>query len=537
MTGGELQAYGSLGDLALIRATCDSAIPATGLDRTLLQSGPRLYDVYLVRSNLPFTFDLPYHCHGKMEQSVATEPWADYPEEKDGYAYFEDPVAAQVDDDWNCTWRVPRGRVEMHALGEPGSEVIFGTTPKGAHELPTAMIRRKTDDTVYAAAMDVVAKAIEPGQRPEEAEPGEPTLASLQKIGDGKDGYGLVAELAGGGREALLVNFTGSAVRLGDWTTDARVAFVRTDGEALTGFYVAGGSKTEGPSVRVESTEPTLLACRTVTDGLVEVANQGSAATEVTLAGMAVPEAVHAVDAAGKRTSAGEPLTGSGGAFSFAIDRRSKVELTRGERPTVAAYEAAQRKKKVEAMLREEARGRREAENAAEAQVEAAKTDAVPADYFALVQAEDIKAQDGGEVNVTDRKTATYGEAFSGWNDPGHWIDYEIAVEHDGWYQVVMKYCREGGPTTRSLRVDGEFPHEAFQAIEMNGTGGWSNGADNWRMWRLEWPLLDDRPFLVHLTAGAHTIRVENVSGSGLNLDYIVLAAPEMEVTRERVEK
>ena len=131
MTGGRLEAYSSLGDLALIRTSCDSAIPAAALDRTLLMFGSRLYDIFMVRSGMPYTFDLPYHSHGVLKQSVATAPWADHPQEKPGYAYFDSPLAGSVDGGWQCDWTVPKGRVIMRVAGEPGTEVIAATTPKG----------------------------------------------------------------------------------------------------------------------------------------------------------------------------------------------------------------------------------------------------------------------------------------------------------------------------------------------------------------------------------------------------------------------
>ena len=66
--------------------------------------------------------------------------------------------------------------------------------------------------------------------------------------------------------------------------------------------------------------------------------------------------------------------------------------------------------------------------------------------------------------------------------------------------------------------------------------GGWSNGADNWSYYALKWPLVGG-PLLVRLERGRHTLRLENTSGGGVNLDYIVLAPVGMEVTREAVER
>ena len=74
------------------------------------------------------------------------------------------------------------------------------------------------------------------------------------------------------------------------------------------------------------------------------------------------------------------------------------------------------------------------------------------------------------------------------------------------------------------------------EVFEMPGTGGWSNGADNWKLYTLQWPLVE-KPYLWPLKAGKHTIRVTNIGGGGLNLDYIVIAAPFLEGSKKGFEK
>jgi len=521
MTGGRLEAYGSLGDLSLVRTSCDTAIPGTALDRTLLMSSDRLYDIFMIKSGVPFTFDLPYHCHGELEQSVATKPWQEHPKEALGYAYFSDPVSARVDGDWACSWTVKRGRVDLRVVGEPGTEVVFAETPKGSRMLPTAMVRRTAKETVIGAAMDIVS--------------GKAGIKSVRKLADDPNGYGLIIELVSGGQEVVMVNSSDRRLNSGEWATDARVAFLQTDGKAITGFFLAGGTEAVGPVGRVTSSTPTLLACRTVQDGLVQFANWGESASRVTVIGMAPVEAVQVAAPEGRRGAKVDAVTDAGG-VSFDAAAVTEYGLSRGKQPTVAEYEAEIRRAKLAAMFAEETRQRKAMKAAATEQAVRARKAGVPEGYCVVVQAEKPFSQEGGKVNVTSKKTATYGDAFLNWDDPGHEIEYEVEVMHDGYYQVALKYCREGGPVTRSFRVDGEYPHEAFREMEMAGTGGWSNGADNWRYFTLRWPRLD-QPFLVRLTKGRHLLRLGNVSGGGLNLDYIVIAAPDMKTTREAVER
>jgi hypothetical protein len=522
MTGGQLEAYGSLGDLAIMRASCDSAIPACALDRTLVMFGDRLYDIYMVKSGMPYTLDLPYHSHGTLEQSVATEAWADYPADKPGYAYFSEPLAAATDSDWQCAWNVPKGQVRMRVMGEPGTHVVFATTPKGGSKLGTAMIRRRTGETVFGSAIETVATGK------------SATVKSVRRLAAGSGGYALVSDLVDGGQEAVMSNFSGGPCEFGDWSTDARVAAVQVRDGGLVGVYMAGGSKIDGPGVSILAATPSLVAGRTVKDGLFQLANQGGVATELTLSGLAVPDAVFAMDRAGAR--GGKVAVASvGTGIRFVADAYTTYELARGDQPTVAEYEAEIRREKVEAMIREEKRQRQELSVVADAQAEKAREAAVPDGFRLIVQAESVADEGGGKVNTTTNKVGSVGAAFSGWDSPNHWLEYEVEVPQDGYYQLALKYCREGGPTTRSLQVDGAYPHPSFAKLEMPGTGGWSNGTDNWQYYRLEWPLLG-RPYLVRLTKGTHRIRLNNVSGGGVNLDYLAILAPHVALDRESIE-
>jgi hypothetical protein len=522
MTGGRLEAYGSLGDMAVIRASSDSAIPACALDRTLVMFGSRLYDIYMVKSGMPYTLDLPYHCHGELTQSVATAPWADHPADKPGYAYFTDPLAAKTDGDWACSWTVPKGRVDLRVLGETGTQAVFATTPKGGSKLGTTMIRRRANETVFGSVMDTISTGT------------DSSIKSVRKMADRPGGYALVADLASGGQEVVMANFSGGLRTFGEWTTDARVAAVQLRGNHATGFYMAGGTRITGPGVSIHSETPTLLACRVVKDGLVQLANQGEGTTQITLTGMRASRVAYTMDRAGKRL-AGRPLAKGARSTRLTADAYTTYELISGKQPTVAEHEAGIRRAKIEAMVREEQRQRAELTEAAALQAKKARAAAVPADFRMLVQAEDMVAQAGGKVNISTSKVGSVGEAFSGWNNPDHWLEYTVEAPRGGYYQFALKYCREGGPTVRSVQIDGEFPHPSFRKLSMPGTGGWSNGTDNWQFFTLQWPLLG-KPFLIHLTKGPHRVRLNNVSGGGLNLDYLLIAAPAMAISWDTVE-
>lgn len=203
-----------------------------------------------------------------------------------------------------------------------------------------------------------------------------------------------------------------------------------------------------------------------------------------------------------------------------------------------AATILATRLKKIQEQKSKEQEQERKAEakygKDVEKQYAAAKTSCVPDGTCVLMQAEKPSAEGGGKIKITP-KPGAYGDAFMGWDSKGHWLEYSFKLALDGYYQIVYKYARgeNGDPGLRSMQIDGSFPCDAARSIAMPNTGGWST----WRIDRLRWPDFLDKPYLVRLKAGQHTMRLENLSGGGVNLDYIVIAAPFIKVTTEMVEK
>jgi len=234
------------------------------------------------------------------------------------------------------------------------------------------------------------------------------------------------------------------------------------------------------------------------------------------LSGVGSYERVAPVGADGLRGAATDAPAGG---LTIETAAYGTFELTRGEQPTVARHEADERAAKIRAALESEAAAKQRLEQARDAQYAQARETGPAAGTFVLVQAEAFAAQGGGEVTISDKKAAVYGACFLNWDRRGHWIDYAVEIPRDGYYKILLKYCREGGPAVRALRIDGEYPGEGARRFELPGTGGWSNSADNWQYYTLAWPKLED-PFLVKLTAGRHTLRLEKgvIPKDGLSL-------------------
>lgn len=518
-TGGRLESYCQSGDLAAMRATTGGAIPATMLDRTLVLLGDRLYDIFQVRGGMPATFELPLHSAGSLQPGEGLGGLVPLSEaQRQGiYRYLEDPREAAVEGDWSCTWQVPRGSMRLHAIGEPGTRVVLARTPKGGGTLGMAMFRRSTKDTVFASVSDVI-----PNGR-------EASVQALRRL-RAADGEGLEADLAGGGGETVLVNRGTGMITLGGYTTDAGVAAVRRQAGVVTGLILSGGTRLSGPGLDLRLDAPGLVSAYAAKDGLLRCSNHGDRALRVTWNGLPAKQAA-LTDAAGAWTQRSAIADGS-----FAIPAHAAVDLSAGGDESVAAFEDGQRRAKQRAAW--EAEQRRLAQQAAAlAELKAAAArEPAPADYLVVAEAESPSAQGGGEATFPTNKTGVRGTCLSGWNNRGHWVEYSVQVEHTGWYQIGLKYCVEGEEASRGVLVDGKAIHPDLEVATLPGTGGWSNGADQWSLVPLALPGSSDA-LPVRLEKGSHAIRLVNSAGGGMNLDYVVLAPAQARLERSLVEK
>ncbi len=89
------------------------------------------------------------------------------------------------------------------------------------------------------------------------------------------------------------------------------------------------------------------------------------------------------------------------------------------------------------------------------------------------------------------------------WSTNGQWIEWEVTVEEDGFYNLTVKgrqnYSR-GNVSNRTLYIDGEIPFKEVEEISFPYT-------NNWDLITLS----DENgtPYNFYLTKGTHTIRLE----------------------------
>lgn len=154
-----------------------------------------------------------------------------------------------------------------------------------------------------------------------------------------------------------------------------------------------------------------------------------------------------------------------------------------------------------------------------------------PEDYFWIRQAEECgETSDSVLYPTYDRSSAattpndpiklklnTIGQ--NSWNKPGQWIEWEIEVPQDGYYEIgarVRQNQLRGFFSTRSISIDGEVLFDELSGIQFPYEMGWY--VDTFG---------DDEDYLFYLTKGKHTLRLQatlgTVSESIIELDKLTL--------------
>lgn len=92
------------------------------------------------------------------------------------------------------------------------------------------------------------------------------------------------------------------------------------------------------------------------------------------------------------------------------------------------------------------------------------------------------------------------------WKGAGQWITYKFTVNEDGWYDIVPRFkqtVNEGLFSSRSLKIDGEYPFEEAKSLQFKY-------GDDWQVATLG---DGEKNFSFYLTKGEHVIELKAVLG------------------------
>jgi len=149
----------------------------------------------------------------------------------------------------------------------------------------------------------------------------------------------------------------------------------------------------------------------------------------------------------------------------------------------------------------------------------ALKVEEEPLQDVPMAQAEDFVSQTGGAVQIRDDKAGAVGKAISHWDTQGHSLQWRISISQAGRYWLILRYC---APTSvqREIIVDNLPPiRQTFGA-----TGGFGSATvSDWAHQAVR--DADGNRFVFDLSAGEHIIKMNNVDGRGMNLDYLAFVS------------
>lgn len=136
------------------------------------------------------------------------------------------------------------------------------------------------------------------------------------------------------------------------------------------------------------------------------------------------------------------------------------------------------------------------------------------------IEAEALSAQGGGAVEVTTDRVGASGASIFHWDHAGHWLEWKANVPQAGRYLLYIRACSSEARALRRLTVNGRTPR-GTEAMEIAGTTGWSREQDDWRTFLVT--DTEGAPLALALPAGETTLRLENIDGESLNLDWLAL--------------
>ena len=492
--GAELLCYAPGDAIGLMRARTDKAYPGVIMDRSLVLTRDYVADLYGAFAKMPRLFDLTWHPRGDAEcpaglSDRTIENAASVP----GYNQLKDLKGVTGKAARTVKYDNKGLKTALHLAEGVDTDFIvakaqISSAPGVGPETPV-IERRKVSETVFGNVFDLS---------------GEGKVASVVQGGSTKDGFAALSIGLKDGKDVFLASYLPGRHAFGDLTTDAQVAFASQDANGeVRALALAGGT-----TVQVKGGQ---LALSAVGGAVVERTDTGSYLVRNT----SKDDLVVKVAVLGQKKD-------------FRLKAGTASEwLINGSKP-IAQHKAEVLKKLAAEAAAKEAAAKAAAEkHTAELKALAAAKPGQKGTSV-VVQAEDFVAE-SHKVTLNETKKAIVGKCFSHWDADGQWLDWKVTVPAEGYYNVTLCYCSDAG-RRRSMSVNGEAVADA-QAVDIEGTGGFSNSSDDWRLFTF--PMPDGSGALpVLLKAGENTIRLYNVGGGGVNMDYILVTSPDAKIER-----
>jgi len=513
--------YGPAETMGIQRARLDTAYAGVTMDRAVFVTPQYTADLFGAFARVPRKMDLAWHPIGELQSiDVDLSDFAFNEPMERGYNELAETRAGQTSGSYTAQIDNKTTPLRLVAAGGHDTQVIVGKGHLGMSRPPAILQRRMADKTIYGNALDYS---------------GAGAVKHVAQAGSLADGYGLLEITTDDGVDLAFASYRPDVYAAGDLETDAQQAFVQRKADKVVAAYLGGGTMLNVDDVQLQRSAPGLAYIEQAETGAFIVGNPSPEKAAFTLTHLAIKGMkAYRLDQAGKRV--GDLSTDEAAhALTFSMEAASRVEFAPAGVVSVYEHRAEMlRKRLAEQEAEIAAMENAIKERAAKRQADA-KNYNVPSDTLAITQAEDMSDQGGGKVNLTDRKRNIIGQAFSGWNNVGHYLEYTFDVPAEGYYNLALIYCSEMENGQRNLEVNGKIVDPDI-LLTFPATGGWANSSDDWRLFVVQNEVVE-RPLLIKLNKGKNVIRMTNTNGKGVNLDYLAIVSPDVKVTREMLIK
>lgn len=482
--GADLLAFAPGESFGMMRGRTSEAYPGVTMDRTVFLTRDYVADLFGAFSRMKRTYDLAWHPRGDcagVSGFDAAKAFRLPSQPNPGYSMLRD-VKSVTDSLSHRVDYVNKGRKTalVSAAAEP-TEFVVGKVTTNKGDETAVFERRVTNSTVFGNVFDLGGKVKRVTQTPWSRD---------------SDSVVLEIALSDGGKDRCAASYKTGEIAFASIEADGTVTTIAASG---TGIFSC-----DGATLKLNPAKGGAVVERTET-GSYLVRNCSSVPGEIAVT---LPKL---------------------GSKTFKLKAGETAEwLVKGAKP-IAAHKAEMMKKLAAAEAAAAAKAKAARETRIAARQKAAKAQPGAKGTSVLVEAESFSAQGGGEVKLNDRKTAVRGSCFSHWDAEGQWVEWKARVPSEGYYNLSLCYCTDA-PRQRALLVNGEAVADADEAV-IPATGGFSNGSDDWRMFTFPEPE-GGKLLPVRFKAGENVIRMVNVGGGGINMDYILVTSPDTKIER-----
>jgi hypothetical protein len=516
----ELITYGTARTMGIERGATTEAYPGLTLDRSLFMTPQYVADIYGAFGNIEHTMDLAYHAVGTLDTQLPLQPDAT-PQNQlpNGYDVIQDLKSTTTPDAWSATIKAKKGTARFLAAAGPSTEVLIGKGYYHVANPPVIIERRNAKSTIFGNVVDISGNA--------------DYVKSVKQDGDLDKGYSLLTITTARGTDLAYTSFRAGPHTAGDaggLETDAQQALITRDGNNVRSAFLAGGTSLKVGDVTLQRSEPGLASFEQTESGNYLLANPSPKEATITVTDPAFNGLqAFALDNEGKRTGPAKTTGGNGAPLVVTLAPNAQIELAKPGAPSFLEAAEAAAKKRQEAREADLAKARAQADARSKTRITEAETHPAPANTTVVVQAEDFTNQGGGQVSIAANKTATIGKAILKFDANDQWLEYEVNVPADGYYNLSACYCSID-PSDREIAINGHV-QEPLAPFHLDATGGFANGSDDWKIATAKEPG-SNTPLLLKFNKGKNTLRITNTTGRSSNLDYLLITSPDVKPTR-----